>query len=1475
MSDYRCEVILHMSRILGQKAHWYPSHQAGAVVARRSLVAAAASAVIFFSLSPLQASTASASGTSGSPSVVAGTGADPTTVSDVPYSLPVTNLPSATQSPPVAADAPYTPAVLNIIAQLEPDNPPTLAELTNASMMFYGGTNNTCHNVGPVGSPTLTGTATVPSIMAMCWTDAQGVNVTSGPNVAKTTGPMDLMGLGATFDRQIADIWGQTEGTEARELMVTGLFGPQTDIDRMPTWGRNLTTTGADPYLSSQMVAAQINGIQGAGAMSEMKHFAAYNGEDTGNGGAEVQDQALHQIYLTPYEAGFVDGGAAATMCSYQLWQDTSTTLPASVPTLASTYPVSPYGTSSQQTWPLDELHQSCEQPLTLTYALRDLWGSKAMVGSDYGAAFSTAAINQGEDQEMPFPVGFNASNAPGVGGFNIAGTTGDPTGDTCVGSNGNAEPCSTPGATHVAGIPGPGCPKTTGCTLVQAVANGTVPLSVFNQDLATQLYQEQRFGMLGCNQSPVLSICTDPGGLGTDRSGTAPLPSGPTSGATPAADLGTKTGDEAVVERESEEGGVLLKNGGNALPITQSDLNGGVLVTGATAQYLIADPTTEASVGYQDRDAISPLQQLEAFSGDPSAFTYVPALDPVGEPVPSSALSTSNSSVTGNLKLVSTPSGGSTLTSTASSVDYTAVSSQGQLSPGTYTWSGYLYVPTTDTYSLDFQLSSSLPAPASQGITGESWSNGTATLSLTRGTPAGVGSQVVVAGACPAGYDGSQTVTASTSTSVSYALAANPGACSETLAVTGASYTPGFSFGPFSLPGTVTLDFASTTMPPAVGSTITVSGASPPAYNGTFTVTASTDTSVSYSSSTNPGTYASGGSIAVSTTGSALTGAVQVSFNGSPVTLSTPAEINNTGTGVAASPTNAGYTEAGLTNMQYSAGTLTGGAYYPITISFYNTSSGPASLRFGYNRANGDIADAAAAAKGKSMAIVFLDDTGAASEIGTTTSGGTTEEIANPYYNPGQPVSSSNPPYISAIESLPTNQTALVEAVAAANPNTVVVLNTENPVLMPWVSNVKAVLEMWYAGEEGGTSTARLLLGLADPSGHLPITFPANATDTIWAYNETVPLYPGDSTGPHLDRLNGNGGCAQIGSIACPADTATQETEGIYTDYRFFDKEGITPLFPFGWGLSYTNFAYSGLHVFPASDGGLDVAFRVTNTGQVAGTTVPQVYLGAPSAQPAGAQFAVRQLVQFTRVTLQPQQSQQVFLHVTLRQLQYWNSATQQWLLATGDRTVSVGSADSTSAPIGDPTAASALPLQQTVRIPAFDSGPHWAGRGFRAPSITTCDDEQLSATLITGTLVVPGDAWCDVIDTTVAGDVVVDGRSAGVRIAGSTIDGNLLSIAATQAADPLSAGDDVLCNTTVKGNVAIAGSSASVPWLIGLCGGNKISGSITFVGNSATGSTISGNTIAGTLRCAGNGGVVASNNSVGGRTFGQCKVD
>jgi beta-glucosidase len=1060
----------------------------------------------------------------------------------------------------------------------------------------------------------------------MCWTDAQGVNTFSGPNAERTTGPTTLMNLASSFDRTLGDVWGETEGTEGRELMVTGLFGPQTDIDRLPNWGRNLTTTGEDPYLSGQMVAAQIDGSQGSGLMNEMKHFAVYNGQNQ-NANTDVSDQALHQVYLTPYESGFVNAGAAATMCSYQIWQDTATTLPGPVSTLSPTAPLSPYAVAGQNpmTWPLGESHFSCEQPLTLTYALRDLWGSKAMIGSDYPASHSTGAIFQGEDQEQPTTNGYfsdsNSLSTTSGGGFGGPPSAFDATGDTCANASGNSESCSTAGAVRVAGISGPGCP-TTGCTLVSAVANGTVPLSVFNQALALMLYQEQRFGLLGCDQTPVSPLCTNPGGVGGNRTGTAPLPTGPTSGATPRADLGTKDGDAAVVERMSEEGAVLLKNDSSALPISRADLRGGVMVAGVGAEYTIADPTSEASVGFADRDAINPLEQLQNFSGASGAFTYVPANSPSGEPVPSSALSTSGSSVTGGLSRTTGPGS----PTTDKSLDFTTASTAGQLAPGNYTWTGYVYVPTTDTYTFRFQFS---PTVAASNVT----------FSL----------------------DGS----------------------SETLG-----------------------------MPPDV-------------------------------------------------IGQGVTGAHSAAL---PST-----------------PTNGGYTQAGLTNEQAASSTLTGETFHQLQITFDNTTSAPASFRFAYSRANGDIADAAAAARGKKLAIVFLNDNGASTTI------------PNPY--------GSTPATISAPESLTAANTQLVQAVAAANPNTVVVLNTTNPVLMPWIGSVRSVLEMWYSGEEGGTSTARLLLGLADPSGHTDITWPANATDTIWGYNETKPLYPGDSTGPHLERLNGG-----------PNGT-TDETEGIYNGYRFFDKEGITPLFPFGWGLSYTHFSYSSLGASRASDGGLDVSFRVRNTGTVTGAAVPQVYLGAPNQQPAAIQFAVRQLSQFDRVVLAPGQSQRVSLEVPLRQLQYWSATDQKWLMASGRRTVYVGDAD----------ASARLVLQASVDIPSR--------------SDVRCVDQQLSATMVSGQLTVPRGAWCDLVDVSVGRGLSISGT--GVRVAGSTIGGNVDISGVSGAADPLSAGTNIICNTTIGGDLVIGRSGRASMWNLGQCGPNTIHGNVIFDGRRADVST------------------------------------
>jgi beta-glucosidase len=229
-------------------------------------------------------------------------------------------------------------------------------------------------------------------------------------------------------------------------------------------------------------------------------------------------------------------------------------------------------------------------------------------------------------------------------------------------------------------------------------------------------------------------------------------------------------------------------------------------------------------------------------------------------------------------------------------------------------------------------------------------------------------------------------------------------------------------------------------------------------------------------------------------------------------------------------------------------------------------------------------------------------------------------------------------------------DQDRLVEEVAALNPNTIVVLNTSQPVALPWADRVKAILEMWWPGDEGGIATAKLLLGEASPAGRLPVTWAKRLQD----YAATDPRYP---------ERSGQG-----------VDHRTTYTEGVHVGYRWFDREMIEPLFPFGHGLSYTHFEYSGLRVKRSADGALQVFISIKNAGTRAGDEVPQVYLGAPSASLSGAEFPVRKLVAFTRAHFAVGESKTLHMAVPLRQLQYWSSADHAWKLAPGVRSISVG---------------------------------------------------------------------------------------------------------------------------------------------------------------------------------------------------------
>jgi beta-glucosidase len=223
---------------------------------------------------------------------------------------------------------------------------------------------------------------------------------------------------------------------------------------------------------------------------------------------------------------------------------------------------------------------------------------------------------------------------------------------------------------------------------------------------------------------------------------------------------------------------------------------------------------------------------------------------------------------------------------------------------------------------------------------------------------------------------------------------------------------------------------------------------------------------------------------------------------------------------------------------------------------------------------------------------------------------------------------------------ALPGDQDALVEAVAAANPNTVVVLNTGGAVKMPWLSKVKGVVQMWYPGTAAGSGIASVLFGDAEPGGRLPVSFPADESQGIRPYR--------------------GGGTVRY-------------DEGVMVGYRYLQKHGQQPLFPFGFGLSYSTYSLSDLQVRkPTSgDAAATVSVRVKNSGSRAGATVVQVYSGK---LPVALETPAAKLVGFARVELGKGEERVVTIPVERRLLSYWDEKTGRWVMPKGRVTLSAG---------------------------------------------------------------------------------------------------------------------------------------------------------------------------------------------------------
>jgi len=234
-------------------------------------------------------------------------------------------------------------------------------------------------------------------------------------------------------------------------------------------------------------------------------------------------------------------------------------------------------------------------------------------------------------------------------------------------------------------------------------------------------------------------------------------------------------------------------------------------------------------------------------------------------------------------------------------------------------------------------------------------------------------------------------------------------------------------------------------------------------------------------------------------------------------------------------------------------------------------------------------------------------------------------------------------------------NLDAVIEVVAEANPRTIVVMETGGPVLTPWRHSVAGLVEAWYPGESGGVALARVLFGDVDPGGRLPATFPDREDDLPQAGDRES--FPG-------------------------ANGTVKYKEGVLVGYRWFDEKQIEPAYPFGFGLSYTSFAFSDLEVAPSQDGAT-VSATVSNRGARSGVAVPQLYLGLPDPGESVVQPPF-QLKGFTKVRLARGASRRVTFMLDRRAISYWSAASDRWEVAPGCYRIGVG-ASSRDLPLQD----------------------------------------------------------------------------------------------------------------------------------------------------------------------------------------------
>lgn len=290
---------------------------------------------------------------------------------------------------------------------------------------------------------------------------------------------------------------------------------------------------------------------------------------------------------------------------------------------------------------------------------------------------------------------------------------------------------------------------------------------------------------------------------------------------------------------------------------------------------------------------------------------------------------------------------------------------------------------------------------------------------------------------------------------------------------------------------------------------------------------------------------------------------------------------------------------------------------------------------------------------------VQFNDGSNAASAAALAASSSVAIVFVSQWESEGMDIPTLN--FTDVINNPPIDQDALITAVAAANPNTIVVMENNTAKVMPWLANVKAVLEAWYPGQKGGEAIANILFGVVNPSGKLPLTFPATVNDLP---RPTIAQPPDATTPFNVDYT----------------------IDGYNVGYKWYDTQGKVPLFPFGFGLSYTTFSISNPQLTATTSGsvGFQVTFDIQNTGARDGAEVAQVYLQLPAST-----NEAKRLVGWSKVSVPAGQSQtgihvQVDANDSSHPLSYWDTTTNAWTVPSGRYTVYLGNSSRNLVQVG-----------------------------------------------------------------------------------------------------------------------------------------------------------------------------------------------